>query len=146
MGEKKCDERSVQGEEGGWWVYLRQSWSQWSQRWGRLEQETLLLPLTAPAWASCPLRHRVGTNYACLNVCHTHTRARTHRVKCNLCYTLITCHLMTFKLAPADVYFIPFKVKPQSEILLISVKKTTVLKMEEKEDLYVFLYYSLHLI
>lgn len=30
MGEKKYDERSVQGggEEGGWWVYLRQSWSQ----------------------------------------------------------------------------------------------------------------------
>lgn len=31
MGEKKYDERSVQGgggKEGGWWVYLRQSWSQ----------------------------------------------------------------------------------------------------------------------
>lgn len=77
---KKC---AAEGRRGR--VYLRQSWSQWSQRWGRLEQEMLLLPLMAAAWASCPLRHRAGTNYACLSVCHTHTHTHAPMVHCNLC-------------------------------------------------------------
>lgn len=54
---------------------------------GWVEQETLLPPLTAPAWASCPLRHRAGTNYACLNICCTHAHTHTRwNVMC-LCYT-----------------------------------------------------------
>lgn len=57
---------------------------------GWVEQETLLPPLTAPAWASCPLRHRAGTNYACLNICCTHT----HKMKCyvSVLHTFNTFH------------------------------------------------------
>lgn len=72
------------GRKGGWWVYLRQSWSQWSQRWGRIEQgEAVTATHSNRLGLMSSLRHRAGRNYACLNICHTHTRA--HKRKCNLC-------------------------------------------------------------
>lgn len=56
------------------------------------------------------LRHGAGTNYACLNVCHTHAHTYKHKVKCNLCvhythtHTHCTRHSVTFKLSHQEMF------------------------------------------